>query len=184
MTMSTGPANPQAKYTAAELAQLAGVTERTVRYYVREDIIDAPFGRGRGPHFGDRHLNQLRRVRYLQSTGLDLDTIRTRFAEIRRMAGTEGVRNDPRIVESWPPEMIALAEKQNPFFPWTKGSPENVRTSAVTVLEVAPGISLHVAAPNRLPGPTQLAMLTGAIRFFLNATPEEEDDGEDDSDED
>ena len=183
--MSPGASDPNAKYTAAELARLTGVTERTVRYYVREALIDAPFGRGRGPHFGDRHLNQLRRVRYLQSTGLDLDTIRARFEEIHRhMVEKESAKIDPRIIESWPPEMIALDQKQNPFFPWGKGRPENVHTSAVTVLEVAPGISLHVAAPNRLPGPAQLAMLTGAIRFFFNTGPEEEDDGEDDSDED
>ena len=64
--------DPHGKYTAAELARLVGVSVRTVRYYVREGLIDPPTGRGRGPHFTDHHLNQLRRVRLLQSTGLDL----------------------------------------------------------------------------------------------------------------
>ena len=183
--MSPGPANPQAKYTAAELARLAGVTERTVRYYVREDVIDAPYGRGRGPHFGDRHLNQLRRVRYLQSTGLDLDTIRARFAEFRRrMAVTEGAKNDPRIEQSWPPEMIPFDPKSSHFFPWVRGSAAPVQATAVTVLEMAPGISLHIAAPHRVPGPIQLAALAGAIRSVFNTGLEEEDDGENDSDED
>jgi len=179
--MSPGTADPNAKYTAAELARLAGVTERTVRYYVREALIDAPFGRGRGPHFGDRHLNQLRRVRYLQSTGLDLDTIRARFAEIhRRMAMTEGAKNDPRIEQSWPPEMIAFDPKSSHFFPWVRGGAAPVQATAVTVLEVAPGISLHIAAPHRVPGPIQLAALTGAIRSVFNRSLEGGDDGDED----
>jgi hypothetical protein len=173
--------DPHGKYTASELAQLAGVSERTVRYYIREALIDAPTGRGRGSHFGDRHLNQLRRVRYLQATGLDLDSIRQRFAEAhRRITETGEAADDSRIERSWPPEMISLGAKPGQFFPWARSQVDPVRTSAVTVLEVAPGLSLHVAAPHRVPGPMQLAAIAGVIRSVFNVSHEEDDDdGED-----
>ena len=49
------------KYTAEELAKLAGLPLRTVRYYVQEELIDPALGLGRGSHFDDKHLDQLKR---------------------------------------------------------------------------------------------------------------------------
>jgi DNA-binding transcriptional MerR regulator len=64
------------RYTAEQLAQLAGVTLRTVRYYVQEELIDRPLARGPGAHFTDKHLSQLKRCKVLQDWGFDLETIR------------------------------------------------------------------------------------------------------------
>lgn len=66
------------RYTAEQLAQLAGVSLRTVRYYVQEELIDRPLARGPGAHFTDRHLSQLNRCKMLQDWGFDLETIRDR----------------------------------------------------------------------------------------------------------
>lgn len=63
-------------YTAEELAERAGVPLRTVRYYLQEGLIDAPMGVGRGAHFNETHLKQLKRIRVLQEAGFDLKTIR------------------------------------------------------------------------------------------------------------
>lgn len=64
------------RYTAEQLAALAGVSLRTVRYYVQEELIDRPLARGPGAHFTDEHLRQLKRCKLLQDWGFDLETIR------------------------------------------------------------------------------------------------------------
>jgi DNA-binding transcriptional MerR regulator len=64
------------RYTAEQLAQLGGVSLRTVRYYVQEGLIDRPEARGPGGHFTDKHLRQLKRCQLLQDWGFDLETIR------------------------------------------------------------------------------------------------------------
>jgi DNA-binding transcriptional MerR regulator len=66
------------RYTAEQLANLAGVSLRTVRYYVQEELIDRPEARGPGAHFTDKHLRQLKRCKLLQDWGFDLETIRDR----------------------------------------------------------------------------------------------------------
>ena len=64
------------RYTAEQLAALAGVSLRTVRYYVQEELIDRPLARGPGAHFTEKHLAQLKRCKLLQDWGFDLETIR------------------------------------------------------------------------------------------------------------
>ncbi len=54
------------EYGIAELADLGGVSRRTVRYYVQEGLLPAPLGVGRGRHYGPAHLAQLLRVKALQ----------------------------------------------------------------------------------------------------------------------
>ena len=64
------------RYAIGDLASLGGVSRRTVRYYVQEDLLPPPFGVGRGNHYGQEHLDQLRRVKALQEAGHTLDEIR------------------------------------------------------------------------------------------------------------
>ncbi len=64
------------EYTIAELAELGGVTRRTVRYYVQEGLIPPPTGLGRGAHYQRAHLDALLRVKSMQERGLLLEEIR------------------------------------------------------------------------------------------------------------
>ena len=64
------------RYSIQDLADLADVSRRTVRYYVQEGLIPAPLGVGRGPHYGQAHLDRLLQVKELQSSGRTLDEIR------------------------------------------------------------------------------------------------------------
>jgi DNA-binding transcriptional MerR regulator len=64
------------RYAIQDLADLADVSRRTVRYYVQEGLIPAPLGVGRGHHYSRAHLDQLLRVKELQGTGRTLDEIR------------------------------------------------------------------------------------------------------------
>lgn len=69
-------------YTASDLASRAGVSERTVRYYVVEGLLPAPAGRGRGAHYGAGHLTRLKLIRAIQQAGNDLETIREYLTEL------------------------------------------------------------------------------------------------------
>jgi DNA-binding transcriptional MerR regulator len=64
------------RYAIGDLADLGGVSRRTVRYYVQEGLLPAPLGVGRGNHYGPAHLDRLLKVRALQESGRTLDEIR------------------------------------------------------------------------------------------------------------
>ena len=60
----------------AELADLGGVSRRTVRFYVQEGLLQPPLGVGRGRHYGPEHLKRLLEVKALQEQGRSLSEIR------------------------------------------------------------------------------------------------------------
>jgi len=74
-----GPDAPE-RYSIDELSTLAGVTPRTVRYYIAEGLIDRPAGEKRGAHYLRRHLEQLLLVRRWTDAGLSLDRVRELIA--------------------------------------------------------------------------------------------------------
>ena len=63
----------------AELAQRAGVTPRTVRYYVAEGLLPPPGGRGQRRAYGQGHLDRLDEIRELKAAYLPLHEIRRRL---------------------------------------------------------------------------------------------------------
>jgi len=62
-------------WTLAELAAKAGMTRRTVRYYIARGLLPGPAGAGRGARYGAGHLERLLEIRRLQDRGLTLDEI-------------------------------------------------------------------------------------------------------------
>lgn len=58
-----------------ELAELGGVSRRTVRYYVQERLLPPPLGVGRGDHYDQAHLDALLTVKSMQEAGLSLEAI-------------------------------------------------------------------------------------------------------------
>jgi DNA-binding transcriptional MerR regulator len=69
-------------YTLPELADLAGVSVRTVRYYQLQGLLAAPGVRGGRGRYGDTDLARLRLIRRLQREHLPLAEIRTRLASL------------------------------------------------------------------------------------------------------
>src|SRR5262244_4041996 len=67
------------RYGIEELAELGGVTRRTVRYYVQRGLLPTPLGTGRGPHYTPAHLERLIQIRKLQETGVPLAEITARL---------------------------------------------------------------------------------------------------------
>ncbi|MBX3031737.1 MAG: MerR family transcriptional regulator [Chloroflexi bacterium] len=75
--MPTDPA-----LSIAELASLAGVTPRTIRYYVSVGLLPAPDVAGRAARYGQEHLDRVRLVKRLQEQHLPLAEIRARLASL------------------------------------------------------------------------------------------------------
>jgi DNA-binding transcriptional MerR regulator len=124
------------RYAIGDLADLGGVSRRTVRYYVQENLLPPPFGVGRGNHYGRAHLDQLLRVKALQESGRTLD-------EIRRDIQPRGQRVNVVEAAVEPPLSRTL---------WRR-------------LTLAPGVELHVSRDVRLPAPGKLAELTAWCRL-------------------
>jgi len=122
----------EARYGIEELAALGGVTRRTVRYYVQQDLLSAPLGVGRGRHYGPQHLAQIQAVKALQEQGLSLDEVRR---ELERGPGRGRAAKTATLPE--PP----------------------VARSAWTRLEIVPGVEIHVSGQRRLPPPGRLREL-------------------------
>lgn len=56
----------EARFTIRELAALAGVTRRTVHYYIELGLLPPPIGRGRHSYYTMEHLRRLRIIRQLR----------------------------------------------------------------------------------------------------------------------
>ena len=68
------------RFSIDELSTLAGVTPRTVRYYIAEGLVDRPEGEKRGSHYLRRHLEQLLIIRRWTDAGLSLERVRELMA--------------------------------------------------------------------------------------------------------
>ena len=87
--------------TIRQLADRAGVTQRTIRYYTDEGLIDAPVDKVRMPRYTERHLLQLQAAAHLKAGYLPLRVIRARLAGL----GDEELRE---IVSSVPQPVAVI----------------------------------------------------------------------------
>lgn len=71
----------EARYDLTELSNRAGVSPRTVRYYIQLGLLPSP-GSGPGVRYGRGHLDRLRLIRLLQSQHLPLHEISARLASL------------------------------------------------------------------------------------------------------
>src|SRR5918992_5075839 len=66
-------------FDLSELSAAAGVTPRTVRYYVQQGLLPSPGTRGPGTRYERAHLDRLQLIRRLQRLHLPLAEIRKRL---------------------------------------------------------------------------------------------------------
>jgi DNA-binding transcriptional MerR regulator len=69
------PTTDQPTYSLDQLAELAGVNRRTVRYYIQLGLLDSPEGQTRAAHYTWQHLKQLLEVRGYTEQGFSLERI-------------------------------------------------------------------------------------------------------------
>jgi DNA-binding transcriptional MerR regulator len=114
-----------------ELAERAGVSARTVRYYVQRGLLPAPEFRGRDTTYNQHHLDRLGAIRKLQERFLPLDAIEGELAklspeEIRKLsAGVQDVKAQLPVVAAVPRPATGEAR-------WTRW-------------EIRPGLEIHLS---------------------------------------
>jgi DNA-binding transcriptional MerR regulator len=68
------------RLTLGELTEAAGVSVRTVRYYIAEGLLPPPDGAGPASAYGAGHLDRLRLIQRMKDAYLPLKEIRRRLA--------------------------------------------------------------------------------------------------------
>ena len=89
-------------FDLTELCDLAGVTPRTVRYYIQQGLLPSPGARGPGARYDEEHLQRLHLIRRLQKEHLPLAEIRRRLESL----DAEGL--SAALAEPEPPHSSAL----------------------------------------------------------------------------
>ncbi|MEP7345763.1 MAG: MerR family transcriptional regulator [Gemmatimonadaceae bacterium] len=82
-------------YDLNELADAAGVTTRTIRYYVAQGLLPSPGTRGPGTRYDRGHLNRLQLVKSLQRQHLPLAEIRRQLESLDDVGVREALRSAP-----------------------------------------------------------------------------------------
>jgi DNA-binding transcriptional MerR regulator len=79
-----------------ELSAAAGVTPRTVRYYVQQGLLPSPGTRGPGTRYDRAHLDRLQLIRVLQRQHLPLAEIRRRVEALDDSGVRDALAARPR----------------------------------------------------------------------------------------
>jgi Ca-activated chloride channel family protein len=102
-----GKADEAVGYKLEALAAQAGVSARTVRYYVQRGLLPPPVFRGRDTLYGAEHLTRLGLIRRLQRLYLPLD----RIAGVLSQGDLEGVR---ALAEASDTELLGRVTESDP----------------------------------------------------------------------
>ena len=81
------------RFSMSELVEASGLSDRTIRYYIEEGLLQHAQGRGRSSYYTSEHLERLARIAGLRERGLSL-------AEIRESVRAP-VANMEMVTESW-----------------------------------------------------------------------------------
>ncbi len=137
----------QTEWKLAELAAEAGVSPRTVRYYVQRGLLSAPPFKGPDTVYGVEHLLRLKAIRVLQARFMPLDAIQVELLrlspeELRKLSEAE-LPTDPLPPAPAPvaPEPTRSPGGCVPVAPASK--PPVV--AGYRRWELAPGLELHLA---------------------------------------
>jgi DNA-binding transcriptional MerR regulator len=101
MTDPTGA--PPSEHTIDELAALARVPSRTIRFYQAKGALMPPAIKGRVAYYGKPHVERLKLIAQLHDRGLKIDAIRDLLASIDRgdVALAEWLGVEQQVQASW-----------------------------------------------------------------------------------
>jgi DNA-binding transcriptional MerR regulator len=97
------------RFGLTELTRAAGVSVRTVRYYIAEGLLPPPVGGGPASHYTAAHLDRLRLIARLKASYLPLKEIRRRLAGLDDAAVRRLLATDQSAAERSAPEDDAAA---------------------------------------------------------------------------
>ena len=167
----------ETRYTIGELAELAGITRRAVRFYVQRGLIPPPAGGGRGHYYTSAHLAGVRRIKDLQAAGYTLEAIG------RRAAGPDRTPDSLLAGGAWPKPWEGLVCPQKSDREICNEPPNSGLWLRVPV---AAGVELHLAAGRFRLTPARLRRLAKAVamEIFKIISPLDEREGGNDEGDD
>jgi DNA-binding transcriptional MerR regulator len=135
--------NTRKEWKLTELAEAAGVSPRTVRYYVQRGLLPAPPFKGPDTVYGEDHLIRLKAIRVLQARFLPLDAIQVELLRLGPDELKALAESDPTAVTSSTsaPAAPALPEPVKAEAPPSPSSP----VTSWRRWELAPGLELQLA---------------------------------------
>lgn len=180
------------RYTLTELASLAGLTPRTVRYYLSQGLLAVDATPGPGPKYDDAHLARLRLIKRLQRDHLPLAEIRGRLVDLddqtvvalasapeppppadTALAYLKRVSAPHRLTEAEfrpvlpPSERPSTPRTYEPPPRYVTSTPSRLERSQWERIELAPDVELHVRRPLPRSVAKQVDRLIGIARDLL-----------------
>jgi DNA-binding transcriptional MerR regulator len=151
------------RYRLEELAREAGISPRTVRYYVQRGLLPAPVFRGKDTAYDEDHLVRLRAIRRMQEAFFPLDAIASDLAglsrqEVQRIAdaydseAAVGPKSDPEPPAARPilggrtSSTASAAEGTARGSKSGAGRRASLDARTFERIELAPGVELSVAS--------------------------------------
>ena len=149
---SVGVSSEPLLFDLHALSERAGVTPRTVRYYIQQGLLRSPGSPGPGAKYDEGHLGRLRLIRLLQREHLPLAEIRRR---IESLADDEVGR---LLAQTSPPDRSSAVEyvrsvlQESPrlFVADSAGAPEPPPAAGRAQwdrITLTPDLELHVRRP-------------------------------------
>lgn len=135
------------RFSLQELAGAAGVTPRTVRYYISEGLLPSP-DRGPRAQYDPDQLARLRLIRQLQRNHLPLAEIRRRLTELSDAEVHAALSAPPELDEPQSALEYVRSVLQEPARPSF-----NARLAGADAAPMAPTTMRRLAAERPLPAP-------------------------------
>jgi Ca-activated chloride channel family protein len=133
-------------FSIGDLADQAGVTPRTIRYYVELGLLLPPTGTGNRATYGPEHLDRLMTIKKLQMRRLSLDEIRAYLAEAEGADLAQGAMLEPA-----PPSSAAdyISDIRSQYElrqmkPQMRSMSEPYTAEPWTRIPITPDVELHV----------------------------------------
>jgi len=146
-------------YTIGQLAELAGVTPRTIRYYTAEGLLPRPDARGQYALYSEQHLLRLQLIAHLKETYLPLSEIKARIEglDAEEMRGLLEERHEsPAPVASAADYLAQIRARQQVPQPMRQ-----LAEPAETYATETPTLSLRPSIPPAPSAPTPAAPAYG-----------------------
>lgn len=158
----------------ADLADKAGVSVRTIRYYQQQGLISSPGVRGPGAKYGEPDLNRLKLINVMKREHLPLAEVRRRLEGLDDEGVAQAVADLSRPRESaaeyarallYPNARLHYA-KPSSMLAYGTHSPRGRATWER--IEIAPDIELHVRRPLSRYENKRLEQAIDHLTRFLN----------------
>lgn len=121
--MERSSSSEERQYTLQELADSAGVSIRTIRYYIGEGLLPGPAGSGPQSHYTESHRKRLRAISLLKERFLPLREIRRELAGLDDAAIDHLISElDDRADDNRPPIAAAPMTTHDPAFDYIESA--------------------------------------------------------------